>query len=250
MFFQVFFLYLFWMFKLESVSGLGRSQREGHAFALWGPIELPTDDQSFDFRIRACNDGMVFRMVLKRVKRVYSHCNPIRWSRTSRKQKAVWKLFFFGESIHIRDPSGELEARGALFPETAFSPWSALRHSVQWGLIKYTIPFWVLTCAVCCANASESFFDEIYDESMKSWMIFFNKRYEYECLIWIWIRICMYLIVFFCHHFVLVFWGWAEPLAFIAQLILRARHQGDYQTGLARLVQLKRVGNVHFIGIS
>lgn len=113
---------------------------------------------------------------------------------------------------------------------------------------EIVIPFEALTCAVCCANASESLFDKIYDEIMKFWWYSsINKVWIWICR-WICEDFCSFLSFFF--HFVLVFWGWAEPLAFIAQLILRARHQGDYQTGLARLAQLKRVGNVHFIGIS
>lgn len=78
--------------------------------------------------------------------------NPITWSRTSRKQM-LSESCFFCESIHIRDPSGELEARGALFPEIAFRPWSALRH-----VSRNRDPIWGFDmCCVLCERIWESF---------------------------------------------------------------------------------------------
>lgn len=200
--FSCFFLYLFRMFELESVSGLGRSQREGHTLALWGPIELPTDDQSFDFRIRACNDGMVFRIVSKRVKQVYSQCNPITWSRKSRKQTLSESCFFVNRSIF--EILQENWKRVVLF-----SPRLRLGLGRPFDMFReIVIPFWALTCAVCCANASESLFDKIYDEIMKLWWYSsINGMNMNLNMIWICGWICEAFCLFLSFFAITLFWS-------------------------------------------
>ena len=159
-----------------------------------------------------CNDGMVFRMV----QNVSNECtaNPIRWSRKSRKQMLSESCMeaVFCESIHTRYPSGELEARGALFPEIAFRPWSALRHLSR-------NRDHILSFDMCCANASESLFDKIYDEIMKFWWYSsINKVWLWiYYMIWIWFEyadeyvyvICKFINLCFLWHFfsITLFWS-------------------------------------------
>ena len=80
--------------------------------------------------------------------------------------------------------------------------------------------------------------EDVYDETM---MILINKRMipQYAMIWYDMICFCLWCATFSISLFgLLSFWGWAEPLAFIAQLILRARRQTGWHTRL-------RSWNVH-----
>ena len=167
------------------------------------------------------------RLCPLRTHRTIHRCNHVK-----QKADAVWCCF--SKSIHISRRVGSARCS---FPRDCVSA-SVGRPSTSFNSSRdiegeNRDPIW---CLDMCAHMR---FWLMKTYMMKRWWYWSINVWYLNMLWYDMICFCLWCATFSISLFgLLSFWGWAEPLAFIAQLILRARRQTGWHTRL-------RSWNVH-----